>query len=299
MSEVNYKNYGMCAKFQKNGIVMLVTLDVGPRVIYYGTEEHNFFNEDIDRNVSNGGEYFDKEFKAGEKWFLYGGHRVWKSPEDMETYVPDNSAVDAEYDENGGRFTSHCAKNFDYTLKVALEEDGTASIENIITNKSCENRELAVWALTVVEKGGTLIVPLNDAKDSLNPFQNIVHWPYNDLRDERLFFGKKYLALKQTDKKEAVKIGLFAEKATAYYASQNGTLKLSYPRKNGVFGDFWCNFESYTNSHILEIEALSEKQTLLKGQGASLNMSISLIKDFSLPEEISDESLEQSLSRFN
>jgi hypothetical protein len=293
MNTIEYKNYGKCARFEKNGRIMLVTLDIGPRIIYFGTENRNYLNEDIERNVSNGGEYFDREFGQGSKWFLYGGHRVWKSPEDMETYVPDNRAVDADFDDNGGSFTTHCAKNFDYTLKVGLSEDGVASVENIVTNKGCEAREISVWALTVAAKGGTLIVPLNEPKDGLNPCQNIVHWPYNDLHDERMFFGKKFLALRQTDKKDALKIGLFAEKNKAVYVLGDGALKFVYSRKNGVFGDFWCNFETYTNAHILEIEALSERVSLLKGQGASLKMSMSVSEGSPLPEVLDDDNLSE------
>ena len=74
----------------------MITIDIGPRIIYYGTDNFNFFNEDIDRNISKSGEYFDKEYKVGETWYLYGGHRVWKSPENLDTYTPDNYPIDYE-----------------------------------------------------------------------------------------------------------------------------------------------------------------------------------------------------------
>ena len=89
-----YQNFGKVVKFERNGIILRITLDIGPRIIYYGTEDQNFFKEDVDRNGSMNGEYFDKNFKSGESWYLYGGHRVWKSPEDLETYTPDNYPVD-------------------------------------------------------------------------------------------------------------------------------------------------------------------------------------------------------------
>ena len=78
MKTENYKNYGKCAVFERGGVKVMVTLDVVPRIIWFGTPEFNFMNEDIDRNVSKGGEYFDKTYGKGTTWYLYGGHRVWK-----------------------------------------------------------------------------------------------------------------------------------------------------------------------------------------------------------------------------
>ena len=61
-----------------NGTVKaLVTVDIGPRVIYYGVKGMNIMHEDVDRLTNKGGEFFDKNFKEGEKWYLYGGHRIW------------------------------------------------------------------------------------------------------------------------------------------------------------------------------------------------------------------------------
>lgn len=67
MKTENYKNYGKCAVFERGGVKVMVTLDVGPRIIWFGTPEFNFMNEDIDRNVSKGGEYFDKTYGKGRR----------------------------------------------------------------------------------------------------------------------------------------------------------------------------------------------------------------------------------------
>ncbi len=268
METVQYKNYGKCAKFERNGRVLMVTLDVGPRIIYYGTRDFNFLNEDLERNVSKGGEYFDKNFKSGETWYLYGGHRVWKSPEDLETYVPDNYPVEFEPREFGGKFTGRTAHAFDYALDVEMDENGGVRVKNTITNKSDERREISVWALTVATKGGVLAVPLNEPSDELNPVQNFVHWPYNDLKDERLKITKTHLFLRQTDKPDAFKIGMYLNKSRAYYVCKNKAFRIDYPREKGVFGDFWCNFETYTNAHILEMEGLSERYSLDCGECA-------------------------------
>ena len=105
MKTENFKNYGKCAVFERGGVKLMVTLDVGPRIIWFGTDEFNFMNEDLERNVQKGGEFFDEHYGKGATWYLYGGHRVWKSPEDLETYTPDNFPVEADVRGNGGTFT--------------------------------------------------------------------------------------------------------------------------------------------------------------------------------------------------
>ena len=205
MNTVEYKNYGKCAVFVRGGTKVMVTLDVGPRIVWFGTEDFNFLNEDLDRNVNKGGDYFDENYGKGTTWYLYGGHRVWKSPEDLETYTPDNFPVECKEREWGGSFTCRAGLRIDHTLDIELAEDGSLTVLNTLTNKG-EARELSVWGLTVAAKGGTLVLPLNDPVDDLNPVYNVVRWPYNDPEDERLCVGEKFLTLRQTDRPEAIKI---------------------------------------------------------------------------------------------
>lgn len=260
MQYVDYKNYGKCAKIARGGLVCLITVDLGPRIIYYGTENFNFLNEDLERNVQKGGEYFDCEFSRGEKWYLYGGHRVWKSPEDMETYTPDNYPVEQILDEDGfgGKFVCRKAKRFVYSLCVRMNEGGVLEIENRVSNPT-KSADFAVWALSVVVKGGTLRVPLNEPIDDLNPSQNIVVWPYNDLNDERVTLTHKMLTVRQTEKPEALKLGFMSKKGRAYYSVGDKTLiwQVKKPDTTDYYADFGCNFETYTNCHILEVEWLS------------------------------------------
>lgn len=265
-----YKNYGKCAVFRRAATKVMVTLDLGPRIIWFGTEDMNFMNEDLERNVSKGGEYFDVNFGEGTKWYLYGGHRVWKSPEDLETYTPDNGTVEYQADEHGGVFVCRAAKRFDYSLEIRLDDTGALELRNTVSYKGTGSVRVAVWGLTVAAKGGVMVLPLNEPADDLNPVQNMVRWPYNELDDERLFVGRSHVALSQTAKENAVKIGAYAEKGRAYYVLGAKTMKLECTPEEGVYGDFWCNFESYTNAHILEVEWLSPQKILSCGESASM-----------------------------
>ena len=262
MNIVDYKNYGKCVKFERAGVTALITIDLGPRIIYYGTDTFNFMNEDLDRNVSKGGEFFDNEYKPGETWYLYGGHRVWKSPEDLYTYTPDNYAVDYTIDEDGfgGTFSCHQSKRFDYSLIIKMDENGGLSVKNVVKSR-CSGEKFYTWALSVVCKGGTLRVPLNDKVDDLNPVWNLVYWPYDDLKDDRVTLTHDLLTVRQTNKPNALKLGLYSKKGRAYYTVGDKTLKwtVETPDEKGKYSDFGCNFETYTNEHILEVEWLGKE----------------------------------------
>ena len=274
----SYKNFGRCAVFERGGVRAMVTIDIGPRIIYYGTEDFNFFCEDVDRNVQKRGEFFDKEYKAGEKWYLYGGHRVWKSPEDMLSYTPDNYPVSYVLDgEFGGKFKCDVSKHFTYTMNVKLDENGSLSVENIIKSHDC-GKNYHIWALSVMCKNGVLRVPLNDKIDDLNPQQNLVFWPYDDLKDERYFVENGLLTVCQTNKENPLKLGLFSKKKRAYYTVGDKTLKITCESKKseGKYPDFGCNFETYTNNHILEIEWLGEE--ILGGDEGMLVERFEIIK---------------------
>ena len=274
----NYKNFGRCIVLERGGVKAMVTIDIGPRIIYYGTDDFNFFCEDLDRNVSKGGEFFDKEYKEGEMWYLYGGHRVWKSPEDLHTYTPDNYPVEwSMKGEFGGEFKCSVSKKFDYTLTVEVDENGSLSVKNAVKNKCCDEN-YHVWALTVMCKNGVLTVPLNEKVDDLNPIQNLVYWPYDDVRDERYVLENGLLKVSQLDKENPLKLGLFSKKGRAYYTVGDKTLKITCESLDldGKYPDFGCNFETYTNNHILEIEWLGKE--ISKGEEGVLFERFEMIK---------------------
>src|SRR3954451_21864495 len=80
-----YKGWSNCYRITNREVELIVTADVGPRVIRYAfTGGQNLFKE------------FDAQMgKHGEKeWMPRGGHRIWMGPEDAKlTYALDNSPV--------------------------------------------------------------------------------------------------------------------------------------------------------------------------------------------------------------
>src|SRR5579872_1311055 len=85
MEIVPYGGWNRCARIVSGEVELIVTLEVGPRVIRCGfTGGPNEFVEHKDELGLTGGPYRS-----------YGGHRLWVAPEVAAiTLQPDNSAVD-------------------------------------------------------------------------------------------------------------------------------------------------------------------------------------------------------------
>ncbi|MDR3293605.1 MAG: hypothetical protein LBT20_05835 [Clostridiales bacterium] len=264
ITQTTYKNFGNCVEFNNGKIKALVTTDIGPRIIFYGTAGgKNIFFEDTERAVSNGGGYFDKTFRTGERWNIYGGHRLWKSPEEDATYVPDNYPVEYSVEKNFAEFLQPIQPNtrLRFGMRVEMSESGGLTVTHTVTNFGSYTVNLSVWAITVLKAGGKATFPLNTNDTGFLPNNFISYWPYNDLNDSRLLRdeAKKALVLSQDpNAARAFKIGLLLKKGEASYTADGMTFAKKFGYRNGaVYPDNGCNFEAYTSNLILEMEGLS------------------------------------------
>lgn len=270
MEYINYKNFGKCAKLSKGGKTMLVTVDVGPRIIFYGYDNgENIFYEDIDDNINRDSDYIKKNLKGKGIWHIYGGHRIWKSPEYEDSYYPDNSPVKVLELSNGTSFVSdtEITTGLQKVMNIYMDDDGNATIDHIfINNGNCPTSKIALWTLSVMDKGAKAEIPLSTKDTGLLANRNLVLWSYTDLNDKRLDIQNDKITLSQrTDTDKAVKIGTYVEKQVKVYIKDMVFTK-DFDRKEGDYADFCCNVECYTNKHMLEIESLSNLQSLEIGQ---------------------------------
>ena len=93
---ITYKEFGNCLKISDGITEAVVTIDFGPRIIRYGfINKENVMCDTMHKAEEPlCGEAFDKYYYKGAKWYNYGGHRLWISPESLpETYYPDNDKV--------------------------------------------------------------------------------------------------------------------------------------------------------------------------------------------------------------
>ena len=274
----NYKNFGKC-KVISNGLVeMYVTIDVGPRIIKLNlTGKENLMFEDIERVTSVD---VSQVFGEAKKWYIYGGHRIWTSPESFNSYYPDNEPVSVFHNAltlNGNMtlnkiiFTPppQAVNELQHSLEIVMcENQARAKITHKIENIGDKFFEGAIWCLSVMAGGGTVICPQPDNDTELLGNRVLALWPYTRLTDPRCNLFDKYITVKQ-DKNisEKFKFGINNNKGWIAYQNHGQLLKKSYEpnHPSGNYPDFGVSTEVFTNNLFIEAETLGEVTGLNKG----------------------------------
>ena len=155
--------------------------------------------------------------RTGDKdWHIYGGHRVWHSPETRaRTYFPDNEPVEVEVLANGIKVTQPLETNCGIRkrLQVTMAADQPeVLVEHYLTNEGVWPLEMAVWCLSVMAPGGVGLAPQPKENDDegLLPNRTLTLWPYTNMADPRYTWGDRLVRLRQdpglgpTDRKSVV-----------------------------------------------------------------------------------------------
>ncbi|MGI6294632.1 MAG: hypothetical protein ACOX3G_00935 [Armatimonadota bacterium] len=297
IEKIDYPKYGSCYKLTNGTVDVLVTLDVGPRIISYGFcgGENNLAEIDSAEVAKT---------KPNE-WNAFGGHRLWHAPEVMpRSYIPDNGPVTAEVI---GNSTIRVAPpleeetNIQKAMMISLAREGTRlTITHTLKNKGLWPIELAPWGLTIVKGGGTTIIPQEPFVphgEVLLPARSIALWNFTDLSDSRFTFGKRFIRLR-TDSKitgNPQKLGVANKQGWAgYLRDKTLFIKTFAYDPCSTYPDFGCNFETYTDGDFMEVESLGPMTKLDPGDTATHVEHWHLFKDIDAGE--TDESLDKALS---
>ena len=263
-----YKGWANCYRVSNGEVELVVTADVGPRIIRFGfVGGQNLFKE-----------FSEQLGRTGETEFqLRGGHRVWKAPEDpIATWAPDNVPVQIETTADGlvAREPVEPLTKLQKEIAIHLAPSGTrVTVIHRIANRSLFPLEFSVWAMSMMAQGGTAITgfpPRGKHPVDLAATNPLVMWAYTDLSDKRWKFTKKYMMLRQDpNNANAQKLGLFNPNTwVAYALNGEAFVKQTQADPSKPYPDFGCAFETFTNNDFLEVETLSPLTKVPPGQTA-------------------------------
>ncbi len=285
MKIIPYKGWQTCYQLSNGLIDLVVTGEVGPRIIRLGfVDDVNELFEDSEWLGRNG----------GATWINYGGHRLWHAPEiKPRTYAPDNDPVTVEQYDEFVRFIQ-CVEpltGIQKEIDIALSP-GKAQVRvvNRLRNTTVWDVELAPWALTVMAAGGKVIVPLpprGSHSESLLPANTMTLWAYTNMADHRWTWGNKYVMLQQ-DVAAATpqKIGLWVPDGWTAYANRHHLfVKTFTPCIGASYPDFGCNMETFTDNVMLEVETLGPLTKLAPGAAVEHEETWYLFKDVPMPAQ--------------
>ncbi|MBI4889898.1 MAG: hypothetical protein HY821_04680 [Acidobacteria bacterium] len=265
IEKVAWQGWPNCYRISNGEVELIVTSDVGPRVMSYGfVGGQNFF-------------WVQKETagKTGQpEWILRGGHRIWVGPEDIKyTYPPDNSPIAVKIQDGVLIATQPVEKEtgIEKQIEVRLAPAGTGvTVIHRLTNRTNMPLEYAAWALTMMAPGGHGVSgfpPRGTHPEVLQPTNPLVMWAFSDLTDPRWTWLKKYFVLRQDPNNNTpTKIGHFNPKTFGAYFLNGDLFVKKYdadPAK--TYPDFGSSYETFTNAQFLEIETMGPLSKIASG----------------------------------
>ena len=288
MEKANYKGWQNCYRISNGLVDLVVTTDVGPRIIRFGfVGEENEFKEYDDMVGETGG--------AG--WRIYGGHRLWHAPEVRpRTYYPDNLPVELEQHTGFVRMiqptetTTGIQKEIDIRLSAS---EAHVELTHRLRNTNLWAVELAPWAISVMAPGGKAIIPLPPRashEESLLPTNVITLWAYTDMADRRWVWGSKYVTLGQDRRANTPqKAGFMVTDGWAAYAREGHLFVKKFSYLEGKrYPDFGCSVEVFTDADMLELETLAPLARIRPGSTVEHVEHWFLFRDVPVPSGDTD-----------
>jgi len=276
MEKVAYGGWPNCIRISNGTVELVATTDVGPRIIRFGLvgKENEFYENPEQLGKTN-----------SDQWLAFGGHRLWLAPEAKpRSYHTDSQPVRAVQEGGTLRLVQPVEGNgFQKEMEISLAPQGTqVTVVHKLTNHNLWDIEVAPWTLTVMAPGGKAILPQEpysphpDIPDTPGqvidkrfylPVRSLVLWSYTNLHDPRFVFARKYLILKQDPAAtRPQKIGMSNRQNWGAYL-RGGHLfvkKVGY-QEGATYPDHGCNFETFTNAAMLELESLGPLAKLPPG----------------------------------
>jgi hypothetical protein len=274
IQEIPYAGWRRNLRLQGKSTELVITLDVGPRVIRYALRDGRNVFVELPEQLGGSGE---------KDWMIRGGHRFWTAPEGDHSYERDNGPVTwKKLGEAAVEIVQPASKEFGFqkTMRVELIEGEQARITHLLTNVSGRPLDVTPWSLSVMAPGGVALIPqprldlhpseFPDGRsvkpEEFLPNRELVLWPFTDLTDGRYAFSENFLRLTYLPERPATKLGL--KLPAGWVAYQNGDVvfakHLTYDSAQ-PYPDQGCNFEIFTNIQILELESLAPLLPLAPG----------------------------------
>lgn len=254
--KISYNGWPNCIRLFNDQIEVIVTTDIGPRIVRLGfINKQNFFYLVPDHAGKTG----------GDDWRIYGGHRFWLAPEAIPfSYSPDNDPAHFDAEKNNIRLrqpkekTSGMVKEMEITISAQRNE---VKVLHRLINKNDTQLMVAPWALSMMSPGGRAIVPqepYGEGDDYLLPARPIALWQFTKMNDPRWTWGERYIQARHESSLDSEqKIGVLNKPGWTAYTLNGELLIKKFPYDpRASYPDFNCNNEFYINGKFLEVETL-------------------------------------------
>lgn len=288
MEKISYGGWENCYRLANDQVELIITADVGPRIIHFGfVDGNNVFKT-----------YPDQLGKTNAKeWLIFGGHRLWHAPEAQpRTYYPDSEPVHVQEIDGGVCITQKPEPTTGIQKQIEIRlinNDPEVHLNHKLINHNLWPIETAVWALSVMEAGGVAILPLpprGPHPKYMLPTSILSIWPYTNLSDPRWQIGERFILLHQDPNiSKPQKLGIFAPDGWAAYANNDVLFIKQVPiQYEGIYPDLGVNFEVFADGEMLELESLGPIESIPPKGQIDHQEHWTLIKNVPLPKSEAD-----------
>jgi len=258
----DFKGIGKAISLSDGVIELVVTVDVGPRIIRFA--------------IAGGEGILEEECDVcdilpdGSECKVYGGHRLCHCPEAFpRSYISDSHPIESYDFLEDGILLKQKEEAFTHIQKI-IEihiQNGYVKVINKLINNGAWPVQMAAWSLTVCSRNGREVCPVAQSDTGFLPNTHYVLWPYAKLNDSRIRWGEKYIVIdNDPNDRTAFKLGYPNEMGWAAYFNKglcfikkfNHHSEEEYPDRN-------CSYETYTSYWGTEMETLSPLKTVNPG----------------------------------
>ena len=186
-------------------------------------------------------------------------------------------------------------------LVLTFSENGSGvEVCASATNTLDRPQTFGIWQISVMCQNGLAIVPQTTRDTGLLHNRRMSLWPYCDMGDERVCWGRELISLRQDPAAtRPFKIGTSNERGFAGYLANGALFVKRFPfYANYPYPDDGCNFEIYTNPHFLEIESLGKLAPVAPGEKICTSEYWSIIPNVEKPDGRDMPALEKTIARF-
>ena len=281
--KVSYGGWDNCLKQGSDNVELIVTLNVGPRIIRFGIP---------------GGQNLFKEFEdqmgmtSGDEWMSFGGHRLWHAPEVYpRTYAPDFDPVEYVWQNDILKLIQKTEPGTGIQKEIEIRVEGNSVLlTHRLINRNVWAVEIAPWCLSVMAPGGRAIIPQEEFRphpDVLKPARPLVLWHFTRMNDPRFTWGDRLIQLREDNQINCKqKVGMLNTQGWAAYALGRDLFikSISYIN-NKKYADMGCNCEFFTMPGFLEMETLGPLTKIEPDESIEHLERWWLIPDVELPKD--------------
>lgn len=295
LSQEASRGWAHCTRLEHTGLRLLVTNDVGPRIIECTFDgSPNLFKE------------FDEQLgrNSGDEYLLFGGHRLWAAPEAFpRSYALDLDPVEVIPHPLGARFVQleELENRIQKSISIEFLSNHQLRLIHSITNRNPWQIELSPWAMTLMAANTRAIVPQEPYRphpEFLDPARSLTLWGYTRMDDPRVTWGRRFIQLQENSEVDGkFKVGVLnRQRWVACWVHECLIIRTFNFTPAARYPDLGSNCEMFTMPGFLEMETLGPLQHLAPEEEAHHEEIWHFWRVTNLPTE--EEALANALSEY-